>query len=176
MNRYKIVHLMRLTEPEEETPEHSMSPDRRQLWADYLAHLANRLGMFNVVTRISRMTAQSGALADCNSLDTRKLHTLRFSETFEDASAEDQREALVHELLHWHFDHPYQMAFEHTQKLMAYDYWLLFYQEFDRTMELGIDGIAHAIAVFYPLPGEVIPELEKKVKKSKKLKKSEHIV
>jgi hypothetical protein len=72
---------------------------------------------------------------------------VRLSDDLLDEPANKQREVLVHELLHCHFDDAYFFARNHVEGgEPAKDALMRFFEK-------GIDGLADAIAPMMPLPG-----------------------
>lgn len=72
---------------------------------------------------------------------------LRVSCSFSQMPPEAKRHLLVHELIHCHFAAAHLYADEVLEIVS-----MLARRAFDLNMEMGIDGMADAIAPFMPLP------------------------
>ncbi len=89
----------------------------------------------------------SGRAAEIMLIQGRRLAELRVSHLFSQMSLEAKRHLLVHELIHCHFATAHLYADEVLEIVS-----MLARRAFDLNMEMGIDGMADAIAPFMPLP------------------------
>jgi hypothetical protein len=85
-----------------------------------------------------------GSAATINLTNGRKLAHLFLAYDFFDNSAEDQRETLIHELLHCHFGEAGFVVEEESSGEV--------HRAFIRALEYGIDAVAEAFAPLMPVP------------------------
>jgi hypothetical protein len=118
-------------------------PTRRQRWLPYLRDVADRLHL-----RDWRFVIAEDLPNDRDSIATawccygRKYATLRLNDSFLADNRDEQRNTIVHELVHAHLA-PYVRAVE----TMTNDDKVL-----RLLMEYSVDGLANAIAPLVPLP------------------------
>jgi hypothetical protein len=91
-----------------------------------------------------------GASATCEPIFGRRLANLRFARHFFHASPEDQRETVIHELLHCHLAATDQ-AFADSVRLHGVEAQAVASNAYNTTREYAVDAIAAAIADRYPL-------------------------
>lgn len=77
------------------------------------------------------------------------------SEYWQNASAEDRRQTLTHELLHMHFWQARETVIQASTVAMSGVAARMTMAIFDLQQEYGIDAIADVLAPFLPLPPEV---------------------
>jgi hypothetical protein len=140
-----------------------MTPQRRQLWANYFKHLANRMGLYDwLLLVLADPPNNSDAAASIETIEGKKVAHIRLAEDWDDFGPTIQREYAVHELVHPHFEQAAvyvkdmiiepHLAFPVKQS--TYDYYRYL-------VEFGIDALAKVLASHLALPGDVIPELGK---------------
>ncbi len=136
-----------------------MTPEQRQYQADYIAHIANRMGLqdWQVTVLAEPCHDNAGASIICTS--GKKNMDIRLSSDWHEMSQDAQREALIreftaHELNHAHFD----LASEFILRLLHSKFGAKeaeFYNDtFQWLMEYGIDALARVIAPNLPLPSD----------------------
>jgi len=121
----------------------------------YVRTLADMLGLKDAVVEISRDEPErEDCAANVRGVPGRKFWSVSFGPRFWEMTADDKRETIVHELLHCHMD----PALDHVRtdlyenRIVGHQQYVLIYDAMLRTFEVGIDGIAHAIACHFPLP------------------------
>lgn len=122
-----------------------MTDPRRQAWAPYIREVADRLRLRDWTIEVSDEGTDrpyTNALI-CVS-HQRKYADLYLSDGFLDLTPERQRHCVVHELLHCHFGHADQWV-RHKIDGDAEE-------AYTRMFEVGIDGLADAIAPLMPMP------------------------
>jgi hypothetical protein len=123
-----------------------MIDPRRASFAPYLRTLADLMGLRDWRAEIHAEeppeSPESRASVEC--LYGRKYCIVRLGDAFLDSAPADQRQTLVHELTHCHFDAAYSVAAEPLGEAVAGIYRRLF--------EYGIDALAVAWAPHLPLP------------------------
>jgi hypothetical protein len=117
-------------------------PTERQRWLPYIRRIADLMMLKDWRIEISEEHPADGAHASCEPVQGRKFATLRLSSGFVEGTQHEQRQTVVHELIHCHFGHAWRLleVNDHmtTGAKMALEY--------------GIDGLADAIAPLLPLP------------------------
>jgi hypothetical protein len=80
----------------------------------------------------------------------RKHAVIRLSADFKDYDPAEQRYVVVHELVHCHFAPMQDTVEEDLQPHLARPTYDLYSRSFRRTLEYGVDAVAHAIAAQLP--------------------------
>ncbi len=117
----------------------------------YIQAIAQRMGLRDWEIVVRNEAATRGK-AQCQAIVGRKVAIIRVGHDFMDWSADDQRHAVVHELVHPHFENAWnvvELDLDESRALsqQAFD---LMYKTFTRQMEYGVDGIAAVIAPHMP--------------------------
>jgi hypothetical protein len=78
---------------------------------------------------------------------------IRVDTSFPDTSPEEQRNTIIHELLHCHFSMAQSVITDDLwdRRLLSQDAYSTFEASYRRAQEFGVDGVAMAIAQFFPL-------------------------
>lgn len=118
-------------------------PSRRQRWLPYVRRIADMIAMRDWTVAISE-EAPSGddSIASVNCCDGRKVATLRFSNGFFFDTRAEQRQTVLHELIHCHFAPFYETAKRKTRGDAT----------IHMLMEYAVDGLADGFAPLLPLP------------------------
>ena len=121
-------------------------PDiRKQKYLSYVRKIAAMFGLKDWTFEIGNDEPQNKtALASIWSPAGRKYGYIRFTQHFIDATKEEQRMIVVHELTHCHLAMEFQMSQDHIAEDKRAIHQTL--------MEYGVDGIAMSISTFFPLP------------------------
>ncbi len=127
----------------------------------YLRDLANRLRLTDWVVELHRNTAEAGAWASVNVMETQDTATVRLAwPEFFGASPEDQREHLVHELIHCVLHRQYDVVEQLAEMWSENEACQFARTAFRREEEIAAEHLARVIAPFLPLPpsaGEPVP-------------------
>ena len=119
---------------------------RRQRWMPYVRKIADIYGLKDWILEVDN-DGPTDRLASASIYCTpgRKYGYIRLSQYFLDENSNDQRLAIVHELTHCHTHMAHSFGTDHliSDETKA---------TFTTLLEYGIDGIAVAIASFFPLP------------------------
>lgn len=133
-----------------------MSEKDWKILEDYVRWVANEVGLkdwkVNVLRELPEKADHAG---ECDCLFGRKIANITFHKNFRSDRPEQQRQTVVHELLHCHF-----AAAESTVYNMGFKSGLLtdmqreaIYGSYMQAHEYGIDGVAVALAcTFDPIP------------------------
>lgn len=122
----------------------------RKDFCPYVKELANKMGLrdwsFEIVREQPDVDSSGGpSTAAIGCVYGRKMATIKLSDGFlEDATPEEQRQTLCHELAHALFAPMHQFLHDELEGPAFKAYLLL--------MEYGIDATADAIAPHMPLP------------------------
>lgn len=76
---------------------------------------------------------------------------ITFGAEFRDRSAESQRETVVHELVHAHFDACWKMVQGDLADALGKPVYYVFCDSYRRAMEYAVDGLSKSIAKHLPL-------------------------
>lgn len=110
----------------------------------YVASMARLMGLSDWVLIVSNEDPPEGSSGAVGCTPGRKVATIYFSESFYDDDDADQRNTVVHELLHCHHAHPDHIAVECLERGER-DAWRL-------AMEYSVDAVATSWAKLLPLP------------------------
>jgi predicted metal-dependent hydrolase len=121
-------------------------------WQSYVDALKDQLGLrdWKIIVR-EYAPEDEDHMASIGVTRCRKAAAVFFSDQFFREDQERQRQCVVHELLHCHFNHA-RFAFEMLSQKVHPETYETVFTAIDTHLELGIDGLAEAIAAHYPLP------------------------
>jgi hypothetical protein len=126
--------------------------DRKAL-ADYVRLVADEMGLRDWEIRLAEHPAEPGKCASVEIVYGRKFATLEVPDTFKsEQTPEDQRDSVVHELVHCHLESMANMVQNDLESLLGRPADSLFFAGFTRQYEYGVDGLAGALAKHLPLP------------------------
>jgi hypothetical protein len=128
-----------------------MSDKQRDYWKQYIKALASALGLLQWRIRLLDDPADDGLMASCQVVRGRRVACLKLASDWLEYDAEQQRHAIIHELLHVWIE-PVLITVEAASEAMKHATFKVLYHNTDMQSEYAIDGIAAAIAPFYPLP------------------------
>ena len=120
---------------------------------EYVRELADALGLRDwLITVSSDSLDENAVIAEIRCVNGRKRARISFASYFKSLDLDVQREVVVHELLHVHWEGAWSVLRHDIADYLGqllYDHTM---QSFRRQAEIGIDGIAHSIAHYLPLP------------------------
>jgi hypothetical protein len=127
-------------------------------WSKYIHDAAETLGLrdWEIVLKTDLLDEEeddNGALplAQCNFTDGRKHAVVQLSLEFIGRAAQVQRYVIAHELVHCHFGPAWRQVEKDLSAILGRPAETVFWNAFERNMELGIDGVAQ-LADVLPLP------------------------
>lgn len=124
---------------------------REEQWSPLIRTYADELGLKDWRFIVSDEDAPDDAYAMIDTTYGRKVAVIKVCKEFESEPDWKQRECLIHELIHCHFDGMDRIVDTISDQLHR-DVWSVFYASFRREVEIGTDAIALAIAAHFPLP------------------------
>jgi len=115
-------------------------------WVPYVRSIADAFGLRDWTIRISdEAPPEDDTGANMEAVHGRRYAIIQLSDGFLDGMPpEDQRYFVVHELTHVHQAHQDRLAFNEMTDVV--------HRQYELAAEYGVDGIATAIAPFFPLP------------------------
>lgn len=123
----------------------SRADERRLAFEPYLRQLADAMRLRDWTVEIEPEEPEDpNEQAHVVCIYGRKCARVRLSDGFLTDAPEEQRQGLVHELIHCHFDMANQTALEAMPEPVQ--------DVYRRLVEYGVDGLADAIAPLLPLP------------------------
>jgi len=119
----------------------------------YIRDMADELGLKDWKITLMDEPCGEGLSADITSVVGRKVAKMRICPDFLQATAESQRNTIIHELLHLHTDGMRQTICGdlNNSGALSKPQCDIFWYTFDRMDEYCVDGIANAIDCKYPV-------------------------
>jgi len=137
-----------------------MKPKDRKYLQGYIREIADRLGLKD--WRCGLSTAELSAADEDGFHVTAeavvpagyKHGHIRVCPCFAEHTPAEQRNVIVHELLHFHFSPARECVRNDlcVSRLLTQTQYDLFFAAFNRDLEYGIDSVTNAIDQFFPLP------------------------
>jgi hypothetical protein len=132
----------------------SNDTDNWDILGKYIRARADDLGLSDwYIVLKAEPPEDKEAAAEICPVEGRKWANIRVAKDFMALRPEEQRSAIIHELVHCHFQSAVDIIrldlFE--ERLLAHDTYAAIYAAFRRQMEYGVDGIAVTIALHFPL-------------------------
>lgn len=129
--------------------------DRKAL-AKYVRWVANELNLRDYTLRITYSAEAEESrgginMAHCGCIDGAREATIEFAPHFRFVPPEEQRETVVHELLHVHHDPCWRMVQTDLAEPLGKVAYYVYCDSYRRSMEFMIDALAKAIAPRLPL-------------------------
>ena len=130
-----------------------MKPKRRRQVATYLRDLADRMELRDWTVRFLHEPCGDGSLAECRVVYGRKWVDVQVCSRFFDMPPDEQRQTLVHELVHCHFD-AVEGVMRDARQAKAFPKRARRVVEHaqHRAVEHGVDAVAEALAPHMPMP------------------------
>ncbi len=128
-----------------------MTDDQHESLTTYVGTLREALGLRDWAIEVKRRPAGEDTSAQIACVYGQRWAHLRVDEHWWDNAPEDQREHIVHELLHCHMD-PMDTLVCSLEGTLGSGSFAVAHSAHRTAMEFAIDGIARAVASFLPLP------------------------
>lgn len=127
----------------------------RKWLSPYIREMADRMGLTDWRFEfIFYPPTDDDCFAEITPDDGKQSATIRFNADFPTYDREQQRETVVHELIHCHLDLIQQQIRNDLPKLLGQPSYDAFWPSFVRGLERGVDGLTQAWAPLMPLPPE----------------------
>jgi hypothetical protein len=123
--------------------------DRKALEA-YIREIADRLRLKHWTIRLGEDPSDEGTVAQHEAAASIHEATIWVCENFRLCHPEEQREAIVHELLHTHHEWTWRLVHTDLLEHMGRPAYNLFCDSYRRAMEYQIDALAKAFAPTVP--------------------------
>lgn len=125
--------------------------DRRVL-TDYLRSTADEMGLRDWDVRLLPEPCDDGCAATCKLTFGRKLAKVSVEKDFRTKQTpEEQRDSIVHELVHCHFESMASMVRNDLERVIGQSGDQIFFNGFERQFEYGVDAMACALSKHLPL-------------------------
>ena len=131
--------------------------ERVEFYRDWTIHCYQMLGLDHWNIAVQFAPCSDDAKAECWRSSHQYQAKLRFSDDWFDASPEEQRLTLIHELLHCH-QRPVWEAWSTAEAALGMTAWGIFSRIAEIAEETAVDGLARAIAPLFPLPASWPPD------------------
>lgn len=128
-----------------------MTKAERKVLGGYVRDTADAMELRDWTIELMHDPCEDGAMATVNSPFGRKLARVWVCEDFRERSAEEQRDTIVHELVHLHLESAASMVRTDLEEHLGKQADKLFFDAWRRLFEYGIDGLSAAIAKHLPL-------------------------
>jgi hypothetical protein len=123
--------------------------DRKAL-AKYVRWVANEMELRDWELTVEFAT-DPDYLGHCVCSKSQHHASISVADNFRDHSAEEQRETIVHELLHIHLEVPWRMVQTDLAEPLGKVSYYIFCDSYRRALEYAIDGMSKALAKHLPL-------------------------
>lgn len=124
--------------------------DRRVL-AEYIRTTADRLGLRDWTFELQHEPCDDDALASVHPCEGRKVATICVAHDFRERKPAEQRQTIVHELIHCHHASASDIIRLDLVKQLSQSTYDVVFFGFRRQMEYMVDGIAEGIAHHFPM-------------------------
>ncbi len=128
-----------------------MTKRERRALGRYVRWIADAMELRDWTIHLADAPCDPEYSAKVELTEGRKHATISFNPRFREGAAEDQRQTIVHELVHCHFALPWRMVQTDLLQPLGQETYSIFCDSFRRTLEYGVDAVADAIAKHMPL-------------------------
>lgn len=123
--------------------------DRKEL-GRYLRWVANEMELRDWTVALAHEPCSADAEGHASCVDGQRHITVSVNEHFRDSPPEDQRETIVHELIHAHHSGCWRMVQTDLAEALGKPVYYVFCDSYRRAMELNIDALSKTIAKHMP--------------------------
>jgi hypothetical protein len=124
--------------------------DRKAL-GEYIRWVANEMELRDWTIVLDADPADDGLIGHCICVNGQREARIAVASNFREHPPEEQRETIVHELLHVHHEGCWRMVQTDLAEPMGKIGYYVFCDSYRRAMEYAIDGTAKALAKHLPL-------------------------
>lgn len=124
--------------------------DRKAL-GRYIRWVADAMELRDWHFSLDHEPCEERLVGSCVCTNGARHATIAVSGNFREIDPEEQRETIVHELVHVHWETCWKMVQSDLGDALGKPVYYVFADSFRRGMEYGVDGLAKAIAKHMPL-------------------------
>jgi len=128
-----------------------VKPKERKALGKYIRWVADEMELRDWHIDLMRESAEKGTLAQVHPTFGRKHVEVRFCARFRALPPEEQRNTVVHELVHLHTAAMQSQVEKDLEQHLAQGTDRVFFDSFQRNLEYAVDGLANALAKHMPL-------------------------
>lgn len=128
-----------------------MTKAERKIIGKYMRSLADALELRDWEVVLSHEPAAEGTFGQARCRYGAKRIEVRLAADFRETSLEEQRDTLVHELIHAHLDGNWKFIEEDVLGAFGREASALVMAGYTRSLEVGVDGLTKALAKHLPL-------------------------
>jgi hypothetical protein len=129
-----------------------VTKSQRAILGRYIRHVANELHLRDWTFHVKHEPAEDpDVLAEIRCTFGTHEANIWFCKDFVDREPEQQRETVVHELVHPHVEIPWEMVRDDLKRHLGMLTWDTFTDAYKRNMEFGVDALAKSLAPHLPL-------------------------
>lgn len=128
-----------------------MSKRDRKALLNYIRWAANELELRDWTITLDRAPCASNLMGHVHCTNGARDLQIAVNADFKDYTPEEQRETIVHELVHVHWDPCWKMVQSDLGDALGKPVYYVFCDSYRRAMEYGVDGLAKAIAKHLPV-------------------------
>lgn len=128
-----------------------MSKRDRKALVHYIRHVADQMQLRDWTVTLEREPCDEERIGQARCVDGQRHVFISVAANFTDYDAEEQRETIVHELVHAHHEWCWRMVQSDLAEPLGKVAYYVFCDAYRRAMELAVDGLSKAIAPHMPL-------------------------
>ncbi len=128
-----------------------MTKDKLDQLSEYVGFLMRHMRLQHWTVKVESQHSDDGLGASIQCVYGRLMAYLRVADDFWECPIEEQRETLVHELIHLHFDAMDRVA-RNLEGVLSKEGFEIHSRVHMASMETGVDAMATVLAQHIPLP------------------------
>jgi hypothetical protein len=124
---------------------------QRRALAEYIRWVADALELRDWTITLDHEPCEEHLMGHVHCTNSARNLSIAVNASFLDYTPEDQRETIVHELVHAHWETCWKMIQGDLGDALGKPVYYVFCDSYRRAMEYGVDGLAKALAKHMPL-------------------------
>lgn len=128
-----------------------MTKQDRKALAEYVRSVANEMELRDWTIEVLAEPCADGNVAYVTCTFGRKQAQVSFAHDFRDRAPEEQRDTVVHELVHLHLESATSMVRNDLEPWLGKQADAMFFDGYRRQIEYGVDALAAAVAKHLPV-------------------------